>query len=92
LVQVKTNLATSVELTKTILFDRKICRKDSPIKRMQFDETSPKKRNPKQQITSRNATKNRPTGNTALYFGKSILNELGCRTHDQSRGTSVSLL
>jgi len=59
---------------------------------MQFDETSPKKRNPKQQITSRNATKNRPTGNTALYFGKSILNELGCRTHDQSRGTSVSLL
>jgi len=59
---------------------------------MQFDETSPKKRNSKQQITSHNATKNRPTGNTALYFGKSILNELGCRTHDQSRGTSVSLL
>jgi len=42
LVQVKTNLATSVELTKTILFDRKICRKNSPKKGMQFDETSQK--------------------------------------------------
>jgi len=46
LLQVKTNLTTSAELTKTILFDRKIFRKNSPKYRMHFDKTSPKKRNP----------------------------------------------
>jgi len=57
LFQVKTNLTTLAELTKPILFDRKIFRKNSPKKCMHFDKTSPKKRNPQQQKKSRNATK-----------------------------------
>ena len=48
LLQAKINLTTSAELTKTILFNRKIFRKNSPKNRMHFDKTSPKKRNSKE--------------------------------------------
>jgi len=72
LLQVNTNLTISAEMTKTIPFNRKIFRKNSPKDRMHFDKTSPKNRNPQQQRKSRNATKkspiardNRPAGNTA---------------------------
>jgi len=46
LLQVKTNLTTSAKLTKTIFFDRKIFRKNSPKNRKRFKRTSPKKCNP----------------------------------------------
>ena len=57
LLQVKTNLTTSAYLTKCILFDRKIFRKNSPKNGMQFDQTSPKNHNPQQQKKFRYATK-----------------------------------
>jgi len=43
LLQVKTNLTISANLTKTILFNRKIFLKNSPKNRMHFDKTSTKK-------------------------------------------------
>jgi len=72
LLQVKTNLTTSAELTKAILFDRKIFRKKQSKNPTQFDQTSPKTatRNNKEipQPNEKNSPivrENRPSGNTA---------------------------
>jgi len=50
LLQVKTNLTPSAKLTKTMLVDRNIFRKNSGKKRMHFDKTSLKKRNSKKYL------------------------------------------
>jgi len=63
LLQVKTNLTISANLTKTILFNRKIFLKNSPKNRMHFDKTSTKN-------ATRNSKKFSATKKPAQFCGK----------------------